>query len=62
MDPWDDLDGWESWVRRTPLIGAFAIIRQGGLEQTTTVVRDLTGRPPRTFAAFARDNAAAFTP
>jgi uncharacterized protein YbjT (DUF2867 family) len=35
--------------------------RAGGPTETiTSVVADLTGKPPRTFAAFARDNAAAF--
>jgi uncharacterized protein YbjT (DUF2867 family) len=35
--------------------------RAGGKTVTiTSVVRDLTGRPPRTFAEFARDHAAAF--
>jgi uncharacterized protein YbjT (DUF2867 family) len=35
--------------------------RNGGAERITTTVRDLTGRPPTTFAAFAHDHAAAFT-
>jgi uncharacterized protein YbjT (DUF2867 family) len=35
--------------------------RAGGKTETiTSVVADLTGRPPRTFAEFARDHAAAF--
>src|SRR6516225_7536987 len=37
--------------------------RAGGKTETiTSVVADLTGRPPRTFAEFARDHAAAFQP
>jgi uncharacterized protein YbjT (DUF2867 family) len=37
--------------------------RAGGKTETiTSVVADLTGTPPRTFAAFARDYAAAFQP
>jgi uncharacterized protein YbjT (DUF2867 family) len=37
--------------------------RAGGPTETiTSVVADLTGKPPRTFASFARDNAAAFLP
>ena len=35
--------------------------RAGGKTETiTSVVADLTGRPPRTFAEFARDHAAVF--
>ena len=35
--------------------------RAGGKTETiTSVVSDLTGRPPRTFAEFARDHAAVF--
>jgi uncharacterized protein YbjT (DUF2867 family) len=37
--------------------------RAGGPTETiTSVVADLTGKPPRTFAAFAHDHAAAFLP
>jgi hypothetical protein len=39
---------------------AFALIRDGALADTTDTVRVLTGREPRTFAAFARDHAGAF--
>jgi uncharacterized protein YbjT (DUF2867 family) len=39
---------------------AFALIRSGALEATTDVVRAVTGREPRDFAAFARDHAAVF--
>jgi uncharacterized protein YbjT (DUF2867 family) len=50
MPPWlvDHLDG------------AFALIRRGELAQATDTVRMLTGREPRTFAAFARDRAGLF--
>jgi uncharacterized protein YbjT (DUF2867 family) len=44
------------------LDGAFALIRDGALEETTDCVRVLTGREPRSFAEFARDHAAAFAP
>jgi len=37
--------------------------RAGGKTETiTSVVADLTGKPPRTFSEFARDHAAAFQP
>jgi uncharacterized protein YbjT (DUF2867 family) len=39
---------------------AFALIRSGALAETTDVVRALTGREPRDFAAFARDHATLF--
>jgi (4-alkanoyl-5-oxo-2,5-dihydrofuran-3-yl)methyl phosphate reductase len=42
------------------LDNAFALIRGGGLEDTTDTVRVLIGREPRTFAEFARDHAEAF--
>ena len=41
------------------LDGAFALIRSGALAETTDVVRDLTGREPRDFAAFAHRRMAA---
>jgi len=44
------------------LDGAFTLIRDGALEETTDCVRVLTGREPRSFAEFARDHAAAFAP
>jgi uncharacterized protein YbjT (DUF2867 family) len=44
------------------LDGAFALIRDGALEETTDAVRVLTGRDPRGFAGFARDHAPAFAP
>lgn len=46
----------------THVSGAFELIRQGALEQTTDVVAATTGRPPRRFADFARDHAAVFRP
>jgi uncharacterized protein YbjT (DUF2867 family) len=42
------------------LIGAFRMFREGALEQTTDIVRALTGREPRSFAEFARDHARLF--
>ena len=39
---------------------AFALIREGAMEETTDTVRVLTGRDPRSFAEFARDHAGAF--
>jgi uncharacterized protein YbjT (DUF2867 family) len=44
------------------LDGAFALIRDGALEETTDTVRVITGREPRSFAEFVRDHRAAFTP
>jgi uncharacterized protein YbjT (DUF2867 family) len=42
------------------LDGAFALIREGAMEDATDTVRVLTGRDPRSFAEFARDHAEAF--
>jgi uncharacterized protein YbjT (DUF2867 family) len=39
----------------------YAHYRRGEAEAVSTAVEDVTGRPPRTFAEFARDNAAAFS-
>jgi uncharacterized protein YbjT (DUF2867 family) len=39
---------------------AFALIRDGAFADTTDTVRVLTGREPRSFAAFASDHADAF--
>jgi uncharacterized protein YbjT (DUF2867 family) len=36
--------------------------REGALDVATSTVQDLTGRPPRSLAEWARDHAAAFTP
>jgi uncharacterized protein YbjT (DUF2867 family) len=43
------------------LDGVFALIRAGRLAETTDVVRAVSGREPRDFAAFARDRLAALT-
>jgi uncharacterized protein YbjT (DUF2867 family) len=42
------------------LVGMFRALRDGADARVTTTVRDLTGREPRPFAAFARERAAAF--
>ncbi len=44
------------------VVKAFAMARQGAAENVTATVESLTGRPPRDFAAFARDHARAFAP
>ena len=41
---------------------AFALVRAGALDETTDVVRALTGREPRDLATFARDHAGHFAP
>ncbi len=52
--------GQPSWLVDSVLAIA-AYQRAGGPTETiTSVVADLTGKPPRTFAEFARDHAAAF--
>jgi len=52
--------GQPSWLIDS-LLAIAAYQRAGGPTETiTSVVADLTGTPPRTFAAFARDHAAAF--
>ena len=52
--------GQPSWLVDS-LLAIAAYQRAGGPTETiTSVVADLTGTPPRTFAAFARDYAAAF--
>ncbi len=52
--------GQPSWLVDS-LLAIAAYQRAGGPSETiTSVVADLTGRPPRTFAEFARDYAAAF--
>ena len=40
------------------LDGVFALIRAGEFEETTDTVRVITGREPRSFTEFARDNGA----
>jgi uncharacterized protein YbjT (DUF2867 family) len=44
------------------ILGAFQVQRSGVLAHCTDDVRALTGRPPRSFAVFAEDYAAAFLP
>lgn len=44
------------------IVKVFALLRQGVAEQVTHTVESLTGRPPRSFAAFARDHAHLFEP
>jgi uncharacterized protein YbjT (DUF2867 family) len=44
------------------LVNVFAMLRLGVAEQVTATVESLTGRPPRDFAAFARDHARLFAP
>jgi uncharacterized protein YbjT (DUF2867 family) len=52
--------GQPSWLVDS-LLAIAAYQRAGGPTETiTSVVADLTGNPPRTFAAFSRDHAAAF--
>ena len=71
----EDPDGFrvvlvpERWVRvvehsgpRAELRRLFVLIRDGAFEETTDTVRVLTGREPRSFAAFARDHSATFAP
>jgi uncharacterized protein YbjT (DUF2867 family) len=54
--------GQPSWLVDS-LLAIAAYQRAGGPTETiTSVVGDLTGKPPRSFAAFARDHAAAFLP
>jgi uncharacterized protein YbjT (DUF2867 family) len=36
--------------------------REGALDVATSTVEDLTGRPPRSLAEWARDNVSAFAP
>jgi uncharacterized protein YbjT (DUF2867 family) len=42
------------------IVAIFASQRAGSMAATTDTLRELTGRPPRTVADFARDHAAAF--
>ena len=53
--------GLPGWLV-THLLGAFALIRDGALAEVSRSTYALTGRVPRTFADFARDNVAAFIP
>lgn len=52
-------DGLPPWLARH-LDEVFALIRQGRLDRATDTVRALTGREPRTLAAFLADHVAAF--
>jgi hypothetical protein len=42
------------------IVSVFASQRAGSMTRVTDAVRALTGRPPGTFAHFARDHAALF--
>jgi uncharacterized protein YbjT (DUF2867 family) len=44
------------------IVAIFASQRAGSMAGTTDTIRELTGRPPRTIADFAREHAAAFRP
>jgi uncharacterized protein YbjT (DUF2867 family) len=44
------------------LVLVYRQLRQGVAERVTDTVEALTGRPPRSFAAFARENASLFEP
>jgi uncharacterized protein YbjT (DUF2867 family) len=44
------------------IVSIFAQAREGAAERVTATVESLTGRPARTFAMFARDNAHLFAP
>jgi uncharacterized protein YbjT (DUF2867 family) len=46
--------GMPDWLV-TQLIGVFRLIRDGAMAETTETARELTGREPRSFAAFARE-------
>jgi hypothetical protein len=44
------------------LVNVFAMLRLRVAEQVTATFESLIGRPPRDFAAFARDHARLFAP
>jgi uncharacterized protein YbjT (DUF2867 family) len=44
------------------VVGVFAAARRGALEQMTTTVESLTGRPARRLASFVSDHARVFSP
>jgi uncharacterized protein YbjT (DUF2867 family) len=48
------------WVER--LVGFYRLVREGHAAPSSPAVRALLGRPARTFAAFAREHAAAWRP
>jgi len=54
--------GQPAWLVDSLLAIAAYQRADGPTETITSVVADLTGKPPRTFAAFARDHALAFLP
>lgn len=51
--------GMPEWLVRH-LVGAFRMIRADDFADVTGTVEELTGRPPRRFAEFARDHRAVF--
>jgi uncharacterized protein YbjT (DUF2867 family) len=51
--------GMPDWLVQQ-IAGAFRLIREGALAETTSTVRELIGRDPRGFEAFAAAHAAAF--
>ncbi len=51
--------GMPEWLVQH-LVGAFRMIRAGDFADVTGTVEELTGRPPRRFAEFARDHRAVF--
>ena len=53
-------DGLPNWLV-AHLVGAYRLIRRGGLGPTTEDVCTLTGRKPRAFAEFAREHADEFS-
>lgn len=52
--------GAPEWLADS-LVELFGKLRAGACAEVRDTVRALTGRPPRTFAAWAQDHAAAFT-
>jgi uncharacterized protein YbjT (DUF2867 family) len=54
-------DGLPDFVA-AQVVAVFAMLRRGVAERVTTTVEALTGRPPHSFRAFARDHAALFAP
>jgi uncharacterized protein YbjT (DUF2867 family) len=51
--------GMPDWLAEN-LVTVFVMLRQGAAEQRTVTVERLIGRPPRSFAEFARDHAHLF--
>jgi uncharacterized protein YbjT (DUF2867 family) len=52
--------GMPAWMADA-WVGLYGIFAAGHASATTRTVEDITGAPARTFAAFAREHAAAFT-